>query len=68
MVIVRGIAFRYQTQVTQPMCVNEVKLALDYFKVSNGVRQGDVLSPKLFAIYFDDSALCSSGCYINENV
>ena len=41
-----------------------------YFKVSNSVRQGAVLSPKLFAIYIDDLsqdlAMCKSGCYINE--
>ena len=41
-----------------------------YFKVSNGVRQGGILSPKLFAIYIDDLsqdlAMCKSGCYINE--
>ena len=42
----------------------------DYFNVSNGVRQGGVLSPKLFAICIDDLsselALCKSVCYINE--
>ena len=42
----------------------------DYFTVSKVVRQGGVLSPKLFAIYVNDLsnelALCKSGCYINE--
>ena len=65
MVIVRAIAFWYQTQ---PMCIKWGKANSDY--VSNGVRQGRVLSPKLFAIYIDDLsnelALCKSGCYINE--
>ena len=41
-----------------------------YFKVSNSVRQGGVLLPKVFAIYIDDLsqdlAMCKSGCYINE--
>ena len=50
MVIVRVtvIAFWYQTQ---PMCIKWGKVNSDYFNVSNGVRQGGVLSPKLFAIY-----------------
>ena len=67
MVIVRVIAFWYQSQ---PMCIKWGKANSDYFNVSNGVRQGGVLSPKLFAIYIDDLsnelALCKSGCYINE--
>ena len=66
-VIVRVIAFWYQSQ---PMCIKWGKANSDYFNVSNGVRQGGVLSPKLFAIYIDDLsnelALCKSGCYINE--
>ena len=26
----------------------------DYFSISNGVRQGGILSPKLFSVYVDD--------------
>ena len=68
MVIVRVIAFWYQTQ---PMCIKWVKMNnSDYFNVSNGVRQGGVLSPKVFAIYMDglsnELTLCKSECYINE--
>ena len=41
-----------------------------YFNVSNGVRQGVVLSTKMFAIYVDDLsldlAMCKSGCDIDE--
>ena len=45
--VVRVIAFWYQTQ---PMCIKWDKNKSDYVNVSNGVRQGGVLSPKLFAI------------------
>ena len=67
LVIVRIIAFWYQTQT---MCIKWGKFNSMYFKVSNGVRQGGMLSPKLFVIYIDDLsqdlAMCKSGCYINE--
>ena len=52
------------------MCNKWGKFNSMYFKVSNGVRQGGVLSPKLSAIYIgdlsQDLALCKSSCYINE--
>ena len=67
LVIVRIIAFWYQTQ---PMCIMWGKISSTYFNVSNGVRQGGVLSPKVFAIYVDDLsldlAMCKSGCYIDD--
>ena len=41
--------------------------SLDYFQVTNGVRQGGVLSPILFTIYFDSLFEClqasGRGCY-----
>jgi len=40
------------------------------FHVSNGVRQGAVLSPYLFAVYLDDLSNelnnIKAGCYIGE--
>ena len=42
-----------------------------FFTISHGVRQGGILSPKLFSIYMNglmNNYLCKSyaGCYINE--
>ena len=52
------------------MCIMWGKISSTYFNVSNGVRQGGVLSPKVFAIYVDDLsldlAICKSGCYIDD--
>ena len=67
LVIGRIIAFWYQMQT---MCVKWGKVNSAYFNVSNGVRQGGILSPKLFAIYVDDLSheltLCKSVCYIDD--
>ena len=42
----------------------------ELFRVSNGVRQGGVLSPCLFAVYLDDLSnelnTIKAGCYIGE--
>ena len=35
------------------------------FKISNGVRQGGLLSPRLFAVYVDD-LYARSGCFIEH--
>ena len=52
------------------MCIKWGKISSTYFNVLNGVRQGGVLSPKMFAIYADDLsldlAMCKSGYYIHD--
>ena len=67
LVIVIIIAFWFQTQ---PMCIKWGKISSRYFNVSNGVHQGGMLSPEMFAIYVDDLsldlAMCKSGCYIDD--
>ena len=53
------------------MCVKRDKINSDYFNVSNGVHQGGILSPKLFAIYIGDLsnvlALCNLGALSINN-
>ena len=52
------------------MCIKWGKNSSTYFNVSSVVRQGGVLSPKMFAIYIDDLsldlAMCTSECYIDD--
>lgn len=49
--ILRLLIFWYQHQ---NMCVKWGSLTSDLFSVSNGVRQGSILSPHFFNVYVDD--------------
>ena len=51
-VIVRILLFWYSKQT---VCVKWGRCISDYFSISNGVRQGGILSPKLFSVYVDKS-------------
>ena len=61
--------FWYQRQ---SICVKWGKRTSEYFSIINGVKQGGVLSPQLFAIYMDDLSVCltqcKAGCHLNETV
>ena len=50
-VIVRIILFWYQTQTA---CIKWGQHTSSFFTISNGTRQGSVLSPRLFSMYVDD--------------
>ena len=51
MILVRILLVWYTKQT---MCVKWGNCMSDYFYVSNGVRQGGILSPKLYSVFVDD--------------
>ena len=52
------------------MCIKWGQATSAFFSISNGVRQGDILSPPLFAVYVADLSKQliddRSGCFIEQ--
>ena len=67
--MLRILVYWYETQT---ICVRWGNLVSESFSVSNGVRQGGILSPRLFAIYIDDiSAVLNklgAGCRVSDTL
>ena len=59
----------YHNQTT---CIRWGDLLSTKFKVTNGVRQGGILSPYLFNVYVDELSeqlkMCNVGCSINGHL
>ena len=67
LLLVRLLCFWYNTQ---QFCIKWDNSTSAFFKSSNGVRQGGILSPRLFSLYVDDLSLllCKQniGCFIDN--
>ena len=67
LMVVRMLIFCHSKQ---GMCIKWGQATSDYFTISNGVRQGSTLSPRLFAVYVDDLSKqlihARSGCFIEH--
>ena len=67
--IVRILAFWYSNQLVQIKWGSSVSTS---FKVSNGVRQGGILSPYLYNVFMDDLSSrlnkCKTGCIVGNTV
>ena len=65
--IVRILCFWYRTQ---QVCIRWGSVLSSCFNVGNGVRQGSLLSPKLFTLYVDDLShqlkSFPMGCFIDD--
>ena len=67
LVVVRLLVHWYKQQT---LCVNWGRNTSSFFTVSNGVREGGMLSPFLFTLYVDELSHqpnnCKVGCHINN--
>ena len=67
--ILRILIYWYKNQ---DMCIRWGDAYSAKFKVTNGVRQGGILSPHLFNVYVDEMSeelnKCNVGCNINEHL
>lgn len=65
--IVRLLMFWYSNQL---ICVRWLNKTSCYFKVTNGVKQGGILSSHLFNVYMDDLSVelsnTTAGCNLNN--
>lgn len=65
--LIRILIFWYSFQTMQVKWGDAIS---DSFRVSNGVRQGGILSPMLFNIYIDDLSVqlnkCKTGCIVGD--
>ena len=65
--LLRILVYWYESQT---MCVRWGNLISESFTVSNGVRQGGILSPRFFSVYMDDlSSMLNKlgvGCYVRD--
>ena len=59
--LIRVLTYWYDNQ---KMCVKWGASFSEYFTVSNGVRQGGILSPYLFNVYTDDLSKVLNACHV----
>ena len=59
--VIRILSYWYENQ---QMCVRWGGTYSTFFSVTNGVRQGSILSPYLFNIYVDDLSVALNACRV----
>ena len=66
-VLVKKICFWYRSR---QLCIQWGKTKSLFFTITNGVRQGGILSPKLFSIYMNNLSMMLNdsgiGCYVDN--